>query len=110
MPNKWAIICPDEEHNTGLWKSWLANDCVAIGWPPSAGFRWDGPKTKDRGFEITRKRAGKMGPGDIVIPYLKRWRFGIPAKIEDLALVDAIFAPRGSGRTHTSRGLDGASV
>jgi hypothetical protein len=98
----WFVICPDEGHNTGLWRNWLAEDCVALGWNPSHGWRWEGPPTKKADFELARKRASKMSAGDIIIPFLLNWRFGTPAEIERLALDDADFDPTGRSLTHPS--------
>jgi 5-methylcytosine-specific restriction protein A len=93
--NYWTVICPDKDHNAGLWRTWLAEDCVALGWSPSQGWKWNGPPTDKPDFELARKRASRMSEGDIIIPYLCNWRFGIPARVERLALADSDFDPTG---------------
>jgi 5-methylcytosine-specific restriction enzyme A len=60
------------------------------------GYEWNGPRTNDRGFENARQRANAMSPGDIVIPYLRKWRFGVPGRIIRKALTNAEWNPTGN--------------
>jgi hypothetical protein len=91
MPqNYWSVICPEPEA-PGLWKTWLAEKCVAIGWPLSH-YHLEGP-TEKPGWDIARAHAQKISPGDIVIPYLLRYRFGIPGEVVRVAIADSEWRP-----------------
>jgi len=47
-----------------------------------------------------------MSPGDVVIPYLRKWRFGVPGRIVRKALTNAEWNPTGnSGRDPDKPGL-----
>src|SRR5205807_2467752 len=90
VQNYWSVICPETEA-PGLWKTWLSEKCVAIGWPPSRR-KLDGP-TDSPGWDIARIRAQQIAPGDIVIPYLLRYRFGIPGEVLKVAIEDSEWRP-----------------
>jgi hypothetical protein len=90
MPKYWALICPDHQE-PGLWKSWLANNCLAVGWTP-ARYRFAGP-TDDKDWKTNREYLLEMVRGDIIIPYLCKWRFGTPAEVERLRVTDAEWNP-----------------
>jgi len=91
MPqNCWSVICPETEA-PGLWKTWLAENCVAIGWPP-AHYHFYGA-TEKAGWDIARAHAMEIAPGDIVFPYLLRYRFGIPGEVVRVAVSDAEWRP-----------------
>ena len=66
MQNCWSVICPETEAPE-LWKTWLSEKSVAIGWPPSR-YKLDGP-TDSPGWDIARSRAQQIAPGDIVSMY-----------------------------------------
>jgi len=88
--NYWSVICP-EPAAPGLWKKWHAENCVAIGWPPPH-YHLEGSTDKP-GWDIARARAQRISPGDIVIPYLLCYRFGIPAEVVRVAVADAEWRP-----------------
>jgi hypothetical protein len=91
MPqNYWAVIC-NEPKAPGVWKTWLAENCVAIGWPPET-YSLEGP-TDNPGWDSARAFAQRVSPGDIVIPYLLRYRFGIPGEVQKVAVTDAEWNP-----------------
>jgi hypothetical protein len=89
-PNYWSVICP-ETVAPGTWKTWLSEKCVAIGWPPSHN-HLEGPTDKP-GWDIARARAQKIAPGDIIIPYLLKYRFGRPGEVVKVAISDAEWRP-----------------
>ncbi len=91
--NYWAVICP-EKAAPGLWKTWLKEKCVAIGWPPSR-YHLEGPTAKAN-WRKARKRALRIKHGDIVIPYLLPNRFGIPGKVVRVAIRDDEWRPTAS--------------
>jgi hypothetical protein len=88
--NVWAVICP-ENAAPGLWRTWLKEGCVAIGWPPSH-HHLRGSTTKS-GWRKARERASKVRRGDIVIPYLLPNRFGVPGKVLRVAIRDDEWKP-----------------
>ncbi|MGC2467108.1 MAG: hypothetical protein WA517_18085 [Candidatus Acidiferrum sp.] len=88
--NYWAIICP-EPKAPGLWGTWRKEKCVAIGWSPNR-HHLVGP-TRDTSWEKARSRAQKIKPGDIVIPYLENYQFGIPGKVLEIAIGDDQWNP-----------------
>jgi hypothetical protein len=91
MPqNYWAVIC-NEPKAPGIWKTWLAENCVAIGWPP-ATYSLEGPTDKP-GWDSARAFAQRVSPGDIIIPYLLRYRFGIPGEVQKVAVADSEWNP-----------------
>jgi hypothetical protein len=91
MPqNYWAVIC-NEPGAPGVWKTWLAENCVAIGWPPPK-YSLEGPTDKP-GWDSARAFAQRVSPGDIVIPYLLRYRFGIPGEVVKAAVADSEWNP-----------------
>jgi hypothetical protein len=89
-PNYWAVVC-DESHAPGLWEIWFKERCVAIGWSPSK-HHLVGP-THDSSWKKARSRARKIKHGDIVIPYLKDYRFGVPGKVLRVAIRDDEWNP-----------------
>lgn len=88
--NSWAVICP-ENAAPGLWKTWLKERCVAIGWPPSR-HHLQGAATKSS-WRRARERALKVRKGDIIIPYLLPNRFGIPGEVVQVAIRDDEWNP-----------------
>jgi|SRR5580692_2000859 hypothetical protein len=89
-PNYWAVIC-DETEAPGLWKIWWKEGCVAIGWSPQT-YPLVG-SANSSSWDKARSRALKIRPGDIVIPYLKRYRFGVPGKVTKVAIGDDEWNP-----------------
>jgi hypothetical protein len=88
--NYWAVICP-EPRAPGLWGTWLKEQCVAIGWPPDK-YHLDGP-ARTESWEKARTRVQQIKPGDIVIPYLEHYQFGIPGKVVEVAIRDTEWNP-----------------
>lgn len=88
--NYWAVVCP-ENAAPALWKTWLKESCVAIGWPPSR-HHLHGPTAKTN-WRKARERALKVKQGDIIIPYLLPNRFGVPGKVVEVAIKDEQWNP-----------------
>jgi hypothetical protein len=97
--NHWAIVCPDSRVKGGLWKKWLAEKCVAIGWSPKS-YRMHG-STQESGWRRARKRVQEIVPGDIVIPYLRNYTFGVPGKVVRVAAGDEEWSPTVSAGNDT---------
>ena len=90
MANYWGVIC-NEPNAPGVWQKWLVANCVAIGWPPPT-YQLEGPSNTP-GWDSARAFAQQVSPGDIVIPYLLRWRFGIPGEVVKVAIADNEWNP-----------------
>src|SRR6267143_1446183 len=88
--NYWAVICP-EPRAPGLWGTWLKERCVAIGWSPDQ-YHLVGP-ARTTSWEKARSRALRIKLGDIVIPYLENYQFGIPGKVIEVAIGDDEWNP-----------------
>jgi hypothetical protein len=87
---RWFVICPEPEA-PGLWNIWQREKCVAIGWgPPSYSLEGD---TDNSGWDIARAKAQRIAVGDIVIPYLLRYRLGAPGEVTRIAIGDAEWHP-----------------
>lgn len=71
MPaNLWKVAC--EEHRyPGLWQRWFRSQCVAVGWPPKAGWHHEGRTRRDHGWARARNSLLKMKQGDWVLVALK---------------------------------------
>jgi len=88
--NYWTVICP-EKSAPGLWRTWLNEKCVAIGWPPSHNQLF-GPTAKDN-WRRARERALRVKPGDIVIPYLLPYLVGTPGRVTEIKIKDEDWNP-----------------
>jgi hypothetical protein len=88
--NRWFVICPEPEA-PGLWNVWQKENCVALGWGPP-NFLLEGD-TDSSGWDIARSKAQRIAVGDIVIPYLLRYRLGVPGEVTKLAISDAEWSP-----------------
>ena len=75
----------------GMWRTWLKEHCVAIGWSPDQ-YHLIGP-AQTANWEKIRSRARQIKPGDIVIPYLENYQFGIPGKVVEVAIGDEQWNP-----------------
>ena len=82
-PNYWAVVCPEPEFR-GLWATWLKEKCVAIGWSPDK-HDLRGPVAKSN-WEKARTRALQIKEGDVIFPYLEKFRFGTPGKVVSVAI------------------------
>jgi Endonuclease NucS len=88
--NGWFVICPETEA-PGLWNIWQRENCVAIGWgPPTYSLEGD---TDNSGWDIARSKAQRIAVGDIVIPYLLKYRLGVPGEVTRIAISDAEWNP-----------------
>jgi hypothetical protein len=90
MAQTWFVICPETEA-PGLWNVWRHENCVAIGWGPPS-FTLDGD-TEDSGWDIARAKAQRIAIGDIVIPYLLKYRLGVPGEVTRISISDAEWSP-----------------
>jgi hypothetical protein len=88
--NYWAVVCPEPEFR-GLWATWLKEECVAIGWSPDK-HHLHSPVAKAN-WEKARTRAVQIKEGDVVFPYLEKFRFGTPGRVVSVAIDDDEWNP-----------------
>jgi hypothetical protein len=60
--NYWGVIC-NEPNAPGVWKKWLGENCVAIGWPPPT-YTLEGP-TNTPGWDSARAFAQQVSPATL---------------------------------------------
>ena len=104
-PTLWKIRCMEDKY-PGMWHRWYKSQCVALGWPPSAGYTLVGPST-DRSWSYARNRLNEMRHGDIVAVLLSRNRIGRIGQVVKKTVGDhqwSPFVPPGPGLTQGELG------
>src|SRR5690606_28310042 len=105
-PTLWKIAC--EEHKyPGLWQHWFRSQCVAVGWPPKAGYHLHGDSAPHRGWNLNRKMLTRMKPGDRIIVALRGNRIARMGTILALKVDDELwnpFVPPGPGSKYGEKG------
>jgi len=87
----WKVFCMEDEF-PGLWRQWYKNQCVAVGWSPWLGHKLKG-KTKNRGWQVARKRLLEISEGDHVVVQLKHHRIGRIGEVVGKAIEDHEWNP-----------------
>jgi hypothetical protein len=88
----WKITC--EEHlYPGLWQRWFRSQCVALGWPPRAGYHLDGSGKKSFGWTIARNALARIKPGDHIFVALRESRVARLGTVTELAVRDSEWKP-----------------
>src|SRR5574337_156909 len=88
----WKIMC--EEHlYPGLWQSWFRSQSVAKGWPPKAGYHFDGTGVHTLGWTITRNALTRIKPGDQILVALHGNRIARLGTVTELAVEDSKWDP-----------------
>lgn len=88
----WKITC--EEHlYPGLWQRWFRSQCVALGWPPQAGFHLNGTGVRSLGWTIARNALARIKPGDHIFVALQGSRIARLGKVTELAVQDSDWQP-----------------
>ena len=102
----WKITC--EEHlYPGLWQRWFRSQCVALGWPPGAGFHLDGSGRKSFGWTIARNALARIKPGDHIFVTLRGSRVARLGTVTELAVRDSErrpFIPPSKAEKHGEKG------
>lgn len=70
----WKVYC-EEKKFPGLWRRWLREQCVAVGWFSGWGFRLNGD-TKDRGWAGARTVLRQIKAGHFIAVHLHGGRIG----------------------------------
>lgn len=65
-----------EEDYPGLWHQWYKNQCVAVGWNASLGYRLRGATKSSQGWKVARKALLEVAIGDWVVVQLRKHRVG----------------------------------
>ncbi|MDE2918119.1 MAG: endonuclease NucS [Paracoccaceae bacterium] len=82
-----------EDEYPGMWQRWFKEQCVAVGWAHSWGFRLGGKTKGGLGWNIARKAIQEMAVGDYVIVALKNNRVGRIGQITGKAIGDDEWDP-----------------
>lgn len=102
----WKVTC--EEHRyPGLWQHWFRSQCVAVGWPPKAGWRLDGKARNDQGWARAKSSLRQMKQGDRVLVALQGNRVARIGTILSLQVDDEFwnpFVPPGPGSRYGEKG------
>lgn len=67
----WKVYCMEDDY-PGLWRQWYKNQCVAVGWSASRGFRLRGATKGNRGWKVSRKALLEVKIGNWVVVQLKK--------------------------------------
>ena len=76
-----------------MWQRWFKNQCVAIGWPSTRGFKLNGYTQGRKGWRTARKAIKDMEIGDYVIVALRGNRVGRLGQITGNAIEDDEWSP-----------------
>lgn len=102
----WKVTC--EEHRyPGLWQRWFRSQCVAVGWPPKAGWHLEGRTRRDKGWARARNSLLQMKRGDRVLVALQGNRVARMGTILSLQVDDDLwnpFVPPGPGSLYGEKG------
>ena len=107
--NLWKIYCMEDSY-PGLWRHWFRNQCVAVGWPPEAGFRFVGPTANGRGWKKARMVLREVQVGDLVIVSLRDSRVGRIGQVTELRLEDSLWSPLVPPRPDSPEGEQGRRI
>lgn len=88
----WKAYCQEDLY-PGLWRHWYRSQCVAFGWPPSAGYRLRGKPSDETGWNIARSALKKIAIGDSVVATLKGNRVGRLGTVTGLRVEDEHWDP-----------------
>ena len=97
MSGYWIVICPVERMRTSFGSLWIRlyeKHCVAVGLDPHKKYSLEGRTRKGGpGWELCRKRLKRIGIGDKVIPYAKKWRLGNVGTVMSIEVADDQWSP-----------------
>ena len=90
----WIVNCVENEY-PGMWHRWFRHQCVAVGWPPGYGYRFDGDHATPPESELTRasRALSRMQVGDRVVVALGDRRVGRIGEITGKAVTDDEWDP-----------------
>jgi hypothetical protein len=102
----WKITC-EERSYPGLWRHWFREQCVAVGWPPQAGYHLQGKSKEHYGWTRARNSLLAIKPDDQILVALHGNRVARVGKVLKLAVSDDLwepFVPPGPGTPHGEKG------
>jgi Endonuclease NucS C-terminal domain len=88
----WKIYCQEEDY-PGLWRQWYKNQCVAVGWNASLGYRLRGLTKSSQGWTVARKALIEAEIGDWFVVQLKKHRVGRVGEVIGKAINDDEWNP-----------------
>jgi len=93
MPARlWKFYCMEDNY-PGLWLRWLKNQCVAVGWPPEAGYHLANDTKRSDGWIACRNALTRISAGDFVVVSMARSRVGRIGQVTGLCIRDSQWDP-----------------
>ena len=90
--SRWSVFCMDEKH-PGLWRSWLQERAVAVGWFSGWGYLLEGGLTTRPGWNYSRANLKKVKVGHLVVAHLRHKRVGRIGEVIGLKFSDEDWNP-----------------
>ncbi len=88
----WKVNCMENEY-PGMWQRWFLNQCVAVGWKGSWGYKLRGETDGGIGWRRVRKALERISVGDKVIVQLRGHRLGRVGEVTGKAIEDEDWDP-----------------
>jgi hypothetical protein len=93
VPNYWIVDRIQTGNDTvrdPLWDRWYTQRCVAVGFPPTEKYAFDGPSDgrNRKGWANARNRLKQVQIGDKVIPFTKKWQIGPVGIVKEIRASD----------------------
>ena len=90
----WIVNCMETDY-PGMWQRWFRNQCVAVGWPPGDGYRFDGDQATppEPAWTGASRALSRMRDGDRVVVALGDRRVGRIGEITGKAVTDDEWDP-----------------
>lgn len=82
-----------ENYYPGMWQRWFKNQCVAVGWKDSWGFKLRGKTKEGMGWKRARKALDRVANGDKIIVQLQNHRLGRVGEVTGKAVEDGNWDP-----------------
>lgn len=88
----WKVNCMENDY-PGMWQRWFKNQCVAVGWKASWGFKLRGQTDGGMGWKRARKALERISVGDKIIVQLRNHRLGRVGEVTGKAIDDDQWDP-----------------
>ena len=92
MTTLWKITCQEDIY-PGMWQRWYKNQCVAIGWAATWGYKLHGSTEGGKGWSTARKAIKEMQPGDYIVVALRGHRLGRLGQVTGKSIEDNDWNP-----------------
>ncbi|TXH69907.1 MAG: DUF91 domain-containing protein [Lysobacteraceae bacterium] len=91
-PGLWKVFC-EERSYPGQWLLWYQHQCAAFGWPPGAGYQFQGGGNTGLGWSRVRNALSEMKRDDWVLIALPGNRVGRLGRIVEKKVMDNQWEP-----------------